>query len=127
MFPMLQGKNIKANDDHIIALKGIFMLSPLKKGDMIIFISPEDKQNFLVKRLVGEPGDEVYINMENNVPLQGWGSIPLRIPPNNYFVLGDNSKESRDSRMWGWLPGDYIVGKVYAICYPFYRTQIFNY
>ena len=67
----------------------------------------------------------------NNIPLvedyinatadYRWG--PQLVPPNEYFVLGDNRRASADSHIWGFLPREYIVGEAYKIYWPAERVR----
>lgn len=106
--------------------------------DVIVFHVPEVAQElahissdtFFVKRVVGLPGQTVQIFqgqvLIDNQPLQesyiseppryDWG--PETVPPNYYFVLGDNRNDSADSHIWGFLPSDRVVGKVTKIYWP---------
>ncbi len=65
MLPTLNGDPHILKGDRIFAQKGIFRLWPLKRGDIVIFISVEDQKTFIVKRLVGMPGDKIRIKFPN--------------------------------------------------------------
>ncbi|HEY9653090.1 MAG TPA: signal peptidase I [Coleofasciculaceae cyanobacterium] len=117
-----------------------------KQGDVIVFIEPEsaklldaeretEKERFFVKRVVGEPGQEIRIAdgvvTINNQPLQEgyiaeslgyqWG--PTLVPEDSYFVLGDNRNNSFDSHVWGFLPKQNIIGQAYKVYWPPERIQ----
>ncbi|MBU1124976.1 MAG: signal peptidase I [Candidatus Omnitrophica bacterium] len=115
----------------------------LKRGDVIVFIYPEDKKKDFIKRLVGLPGEtleikngNVYINNEPITdPLLGGryyynrGDFALQdqkiiIPENSYFVLGDNSASSKDSRYWGFVPYGNVLGKAMVIYWPVFRMRL---
>ena len=49
---------------------------------------------------------------------------PIRIPPDHYFMMGDNRGESQDSRFWGPLPRDWIIGKAFVTFWPPKRVGI---
>ena len=113
------------------------------RGDVIVFIYPEDPQKDFIKRLVGLPGETVeirngtiYINDKplldpifNKVYYYNRGDYALEgkkitVPKNNYFVLGDNSASSKDSRYWGFVPSHSILGKALIIYWPLIRIRI---
>ena len=117
--------------------KWTYRFHPPSRGDVIVFLSPpkagEPNTDF-VKRIIAIPGDvvtirgttvivdgaalnETYIN-----PIeQGAGGNPVEnlvVPPDNYFVMGDHRSDSFDSRYWGFLPLDNIIGRVVLVYWP---------
>jgi signal peptidase I len=111
-------------------------------GEMI----PDDK--YYIKRLAGGPGDRLEIQppavLRNGQPIDGaaafdknnrrvgkyTGYVPmgnlqpgqeLVVPEDSYYALGDNSRNSYDSRGWGFVPGEDVVGRPLFIYYPFTR------
>nr|WP_278003490.1 signal peptidase I [Nodosilinea sp. TSF1-S3] len=116
---------------------------PLTVGDIIVFSDPErtpaeqagELKNLMVKRVVALPGQRVEVRrgqvwldgtplvepyLEEPIRYQ-WG--PETIPPGHLFVLGDNRNNSRDSHVWGSLPGAHVVGNAYKIYWPPQRVQ----
>ena len=105
------------------SVRSIFLFSSPKSGDIVVFEYPEDRSRYFVKRIVAGPGDT--INMENgNVYINGkiliepyvinTGStdyLPYIINEDEYFVLGDNRSASNDSRSWGTIKTEHLVGK----------------
>jgi len=72
-----------------------------KRGDVIVFRTPVSTNELMVKRIAGTPGDAVEA---------GAGRVVI-VPAGCYFVVGDNRQDSFDSRNWGVLPRDLIVGR----------------
>jgi len=118
-------------------------LRPPKRGDVIVFIYPEDKKKDFIKRLVALPGETVEIKggsiYINNKPAQepifnqiyyynrgdfGAEGQKIVVPKDNYFVLGDNSASSRDSRYWGFVPKDNLLGEALVIYWPPNRIRL---
>jgi signal peptidase I len=109
----------------------------LKRGDVVVFKYPNSPEVAYVKRLIGEPGDKVemvgrtvYVNgkalQENYTQYIDPGSIyehygPYYVPRDAYFMMGDNRDNSQDSRFWGFVPRDHLLGKA-LIIYWSYET-----
>lgn len=114
-----------------------------ERGDVIILKYPKDPKTFFVKRIIGLPGETVEIrDGKVSVTNKQGSTTPLKddfIDPKNkisdsskttlldteYFVMGDNRAQSSDSRHWGPLPRDLIVGRAFARLYPFSKINIF--
>ena len=84
-----------------------------ERGDIMVFRSPVERKKFLVKRLAGLPGDVVEVKNQH-----------IEVPANSYYVLGDNSQNSVDSRYWGFVPAKNLAGKVFFIHWPIKRIRI---
>ena len=108
----------------------IHAIRPPQRGDVIVFNYPLEPDRQFVKRIIGEPGDLVAIadgkvtvnNRTLDEPyLDFLGHTHMhavQLAGDEYFVLGDNRTGSRDSRHWGPLPEDHIIGRVWAIYWP---------
>jgi signal peptidase I len=128
-------------NDRLIIDKLIYQFGTPERGDIVVFSPTEDlqQQNFrdaFIKRIIGLPGDKVqvkggsvYINDQplredyigkDEAPQYEWG--PQVVPPNSYFVLGDNRNNSYDSHYWGFVPRKNIIGKASQRFYPFDRA-----
>jgi signal peptidase I len=99
----------------------------LKRGDVVVFLFPDDPSASYIKRLIGLPGDEVEIH-EGRVIVNGQelhepyvdsrlnqarrSQDPIFVKPHQYYVLGDNRDNSSDSRLWGLVPERYVYAKV---------------
>ena len=103
----------------------------LKRSDIVIFKDPENTETYLVKRVIGLPGDTVeitggqlYLNgkpmdepyLKERFIVYKYGLV--RVPPDNLFVLGDNRNNSDDSTVWGFLPANDLRGKVIFRYWP---------
>lgn len=115
-----------------------------RRGDVIVFLSPEDGRRDFIKRLVGLEGELVEIKdsriVVNGQPVTtppifralayynrgeyGKEGMAVRVPAGHYLVLGDNSASSRDSRYWGFLPTRNLVGKAMVIYWPLRRVRV---
>ena len=118
-------------------------LTQPRRGDVVVFIYPEDKRRDFIKRLIAFEGETVQIINGtiyiNDKPLEGqifsqryyynrgtYGDEGEKIvvPKGNYYVLGDNSASSRDSRYWGFVPEKNLLGKAFLIYWPLNRIRL---
>ena len=114
-----------------------------RRGDVIVFIYPEDKKKDFIKRLIGLPGETVeikngtiYINGKpvldsifGQIFYYNFGEFQKEgykvvVPADSYFVLGDNSGSSKDSRYWGFVPKTNVLGKAILIYWPPNRIRM---
>jgi len=114
-----------------------------KRGDVVVFIYPENPKKDFIKRLIGLPGETLEIKSGtvyiNGKPLLGsmfsqryyynrgeFGQEgqSIVIPENSFFVLGDNSASSQDSRYWGFVPHKNILGQAMVVYWPLKRIRI---
>ena len=116
--------------------RAVLPVADVRRGDVIVFRYPHDESQDYVKRAIGLPGETIKIvdrvvyirkpGQEGYVPiiepyanhrypgadtlrLDNYG--PVTIPAEQYFVMGDNRDDSADSREWGMVPRDHIVGR----------------
>jgi signal peptidase I len=115
--------------DFVIVNKISYKLGSPGRGDVIVFHFPPDPREQYIKRVIGLPGDhihiaggKVYINgaalaeLYLHVPTNRGGDWD--VPLDSLFVMGDNRNNSSDSRMWGMVPLENIVGKATVIYWP---------
>lgn len=117
-------------------------LGPLKRGDVIVFKAPPSQDKDYIKRIIGLPGDQVMIKDGKihvngkllNEPYIAPGVITdgrayaqegevITVLPNNYFVVGDNRPNSSDSRDWGLVSFDKVIGKSAVVYWPIDRLR----
>ncbi|AVX20490.1 signal peptidase I . Serine peptidase. MEROPS family S26A [Carboxydocella sporoproducens DSM 16521] len=125
--------------DRIIVNKFIYRFTKPQRGDIMVFKFPLDPKRDFIKRVIGLPGDIVEIKDSNlyingkqikepylppGLRFQDFG--PVKVPDDHYFMMGDNRNHSDDSRFWGFLPQDNIVGKAMVIYWPLSRIGIID-
>ena len=128
-------------DEYALVNKVSYLFQAPQRGDVIVFHYPKDTTQDYIKRIIGLPGDTVRTDQThvwvNGVQLneESYISMPVnpdtttntwKVPPGDYFVLGDNRPVSDDSRYWGFVPKDLIVGKAMLIYWPASNWQIIN-
>jgi signal peptidase I len=126
--------------DRIVANKICYRYKPPQRGAVIVFQRPFDKR-YHIKRIVGLPGETLQIKdgrvFINDSPLKlpfyyynmgeyGKKDLKIEIPQGGYFVLGDNSISSFDSRFFGFVNFMDITGKVTKITWPLNRSAKIN-
>jgi signal peptidase I len=116
----------------ILVNKLAYRLGMPSRGDVVVFHNPTNTEEDYIKRIIGLPGDTVeirdqlvYINGEPldeeydmNPLIPGTYYGPTVIEPNHLFVMGDNRPNSKDSRSFGPLSEDLIVGKAWLRVWP---------
>jgi len=122
------------NQELILVDKWSYLFHPPSRGDVIVFVAPPNPTQDYIKRIVGLPGDVISIQdttvTVNGKQLNEPYIDPRRqgnpypsfvnhvVPPNTYFVLGDNRDGSSDSRDWGCVPRQNVIGRAALIYWP---------
>ena len=105
-----------------------------QRGDVIIFRAPDQPKVDRIKRVIALPGETIEIKADGTVYITPEGESvakplketyldnlasrplpPFKVPPKQYFVLGDNRGRSFDSREWGTVPRENIIGKAWLV------------
>ena len=130
MEPTLRGCEGCTND-RVLVNKLAYDLSDVERGDIVLFESPVDGV-VLIKRVVGLPGDtleirdgtlylngapqeEPYLNPDARYP-PPFG--PVTVPAEHFFAMGDNRTGSTDSRVYGPVPGENLIGEAEVRFWP---------
>jgi len=132
------------NGDYLIVDQLTYRLRQPERGEVIVFHPPQNPSNYYIKRVIGLPGETVQIKngqitIFNNEHPEGFilkedyinniktsGNAVWKLNEGQYFVLGDNRYMSFDSRNWGVLPRNNIVGVVRLRIWPIMATQAFS-
>lgn len=123
--------------DYIFTSKVTYRLRSPHRGDIVVFRSPRNPDIEFIKRIIGLPGDNVVIKNANvyvngtllhedyiasETPLWEGGyvkdGVPVIVPDGEIFVMGDNRPRSSDSREFGPVPIDSVIGQVFYRYYP---------
>lgn len=119
----------------VVGIRFLSFFEP-ERGDIIVFVYPEDRDKDFIKRIIGVPGDVIEIRKKqlyrNGKPVDRSAEPyaqytkgvepgvrdnfgPVTVPDGHVFVMGDNRDHSFDSRFWGFVPYEDIKGKAFII------------
>jgi len=135
MLPTLQ------EQDRVLVNKLSYRFGDVDRGDLIVFRGPDQapgEVKDLIKRVVGLPGETVeardgQVLVDGQVidePYLGDGITtgplePQTVPPGHYWVMGDNRGNSKDSRFFGAVDEDLIIGKAFVRVWPLNKIRLF--
>lgn len=118
------------HNNRVVVSKVSYLLGDIERGDVIVFPAPPNPDEDYIKRVIGLSGDE--ISVQNGVVFVNGQALvepyisappinnmnPTIVPEDSVFVMGDNRNVSSDSRSWGPLPIDDIIGKAVFVYWP---------
>jgi len=126
--------------DYLIINEIGYRFGEPKRGDVVVFRPPQNSGQFYIKRVIGLPGevvkieggevwvgkDEASLEKIDEKYIDGLtsGQELIKIQEREYFVLGDNRNASSDSRSWGVLPRENIVGKAWIRAWPMDKFEL---
>lgn len=130
------------NGDYLIVDQLSMHFTEPERGNVIIMRYPLDTSKFFIKRVIGLPGETVVIKSgkvsiqkpdstelqelsEDYITYESNDNLTVSLKENEYFVLGDNRAGSSDSRVWGPLPENDIVGKPILRLLPIKHVGLF--
>lgn len=123
--------------DYLIVDQLSYRLSDPQRGSVIIFKYPNDPSKFFIKRIIGLPGEKVVLENgvvtindtevldSSYVDKTQKDNLEVVLSEDEYFVMGDNRAHSSDSRSWGPLPEEFIVGRPLVQLLPITGLSLF--
>ncbi|MCL2768088.1 MAG: signal peptidase I [Synergistaceae bacterium] len=140
MIPTLQA------GDRVLVAKFWNIVKDPSRGSIYVFKYPVETDRDFIKRIIGLPGDTidikngvVYVNGEmidepyvkhmDRFTLRSndiFITVPVKVPENMYFALGDNRMNSQDGRYWGFVPKSYLKGPAFFRYWPLSRIGLLD-
>ncbi len=131
------------NGQYLIVDQISYRMEAPQRGDVVIFRYPRDTSKFFIKRIIGLPGETIKIEGDSMLiynlahpngfaidetyvdHMEKDSFVTQTLGPDEYFVLGDNRDASSDSRIWGILPRENIVGRAFIRLFPVSELEVF--
>lgn len=143
---IVRGASMEPNfedGEYLIVDELSYLLREPARGEVIVFRYPEDPSQFFIKRIIGLPGETVVIEggsveIKNDTDSGGFVldesylsdtivTVPdstATLEEHEYFVMGDNRMESSDSRRWGTLGDEFLIGRAFLRLWPLSALDI---
>lgn len=143
----VEGASMEPNfetGEYLLIDEVSYYFRSVERGEVVVFHYPLDTSKYYIKRVIGLPGETVEIKngkvfIYNDKNPNGFsvdekylpeklitdGQLKKKLGNNEYFVLGDNRSRSSDSRIWGALSKDDIVGRTWIRAWPIGRAEVF--
>lgn len=146
----VKGASMEPNfhdQEYLIVDELSYRFEPPQRGQVIVFRYPRNPQEYFIKRIIGLPGEEIQVKdgkvtiFNNEYPsgktlnesylpadLETYSDseAKIKIGADEYFVLGDNRGNSKDSRYFGILNKSFVTGKVLFRGWPFNEITVFS-
>ena len=133
-------------EDRVLVAKFWNWIQEPSRGSIYVFKYPVDPERDFIKRIIGLPGDMINIqngavtvngelidepyvkNMDRFTLRQNdiFKTVPIKVPENMYFALGDNRMNSQDGRYWGFVPKSYLKGPAFFRYWPLNRIGLID-
>jgi len=135
------------NNEYLIVDEISYRFNKPRRGDIVVFRYPKNPQEYFIKRLIGLPGETIEIKdesviifnkdypngiklketyLEPNIKTYGFNKEKVILGEKEFFFLGDNRTASKDSRTFGPVNKDLIIGKVLLRGWPFNKLKLFK-
>jgi len=145
----VKGQSMEPNfhdDEYLIIDELSYRFHAIERGDIVVFRYPKEPTQFFIKRVIGLPGEKVEVKdgyvfiydknndkkslLDENQYLgdeaKTSGDRMWVLGDEEYYVMGDNRDHSLDSRIFGPVPKDLIVGRVWLRGWPVNRLEVFK-
>jgi signal peptidase I len=140
---LVSGASMEPNfstGNYLVVDEISYRLGSLERNDVVVFEYPNDPSVYYIKRIIALPGEHIVLK-DSIVEIEGEvldefylrdgirtsGEIDVVLDEDDYFVMGDNRNVSYDSRTWGSLPEDNIVGIVRLRLFPLDSIKFFQF
>jgi signal peptidase I len=130
--------------EYLIVDQLSYRIDNPKRGEVVIFKYPKDETKYFIKRIIGLPGETVElegtkVTIKNKDNPEGFAltepyiternekedNMIVKLTDGQYFVMGDNRRQSSDSRAWGTLPRGNIIGTPFVRLFPVNKIGVF--